>query len=122
MKKFPPFPKACELSGTESRVAKRTIPESQTWNRQNFRSENLKSESSLSKVESREIDSEWPIRITAYQCLKLLRCDLESHDSESPDSRFAIAKSMPLSQLLLHGPEADFQEPIVPAYPNSKGL
>ena len=45
------------------------IPQSQIWNRQNFRSEKHES---VSKVESWRIDSESPIRIAAYQCFQLL--------------------------------------------------
>ena len=58
-----------DLSGTESQIADRTIPESQTWNRQNSRDKRHKSESNCSKVEAQKIDSEF----AASQCLKLLR-------------------------------------------------
>ena len=56
------------------------IPQSQARSRKTFRGEKHKNESNPSKVEWRKIDPGLPIRIAAYQ-LKLLRRDLESHDS-----------------------------------------
>ena len=66
-------------------------------NRHNFHSEKHKKEWSLSKVESREIHSESPIQVTGYQCLAVT---LESHESETPDSRFRIADSVQLGHAL----------------------
>ena len=80
----------------ESRTAR--FPESRAWNRQRFHSEKQKNESNRSRVESRKIDSESPSEshpINAYSNLGIAR--FKSHDSESPDSRFRIAGSVPLS-------------------------
>ena len=79
----------------ESRIAR--FLESRAGNRQKFRSEKQKIESNRSKVESRKIDSESPSEsqpINAQSDLGIAR--FESHDSESPDSRFRIADSVPL--------------------------
>ena len=79
----------------ESRIAR--LPESQAWNRQKFRSKKQKNESNRRKVESRKIDSESPSEShpsNAQSDLGIAR--FESHDSESLDSRFRIADSVPL--------------------------
>ena len=68
------------------------------WNRQKFRSEKRKYESNRKKVESQKIDSESTLEshpINAYNDFGIAR--FESHDSESLDSRFRIADSVPLS-------------------------
>ena len=79
----------------ESRIAR--FPESRARNRQKFRSEKQKNELNRSKVESQKIDSESPSEsqpTNAEDDLGIAR--FESHDSESPDSRFRIADSVPL--------------------------
>ena len=63
---------------------------------------NTKIVSNRSKGESRKIDSESPIRIATYRCLKLLCRNLRiarlnSHNSEPRESQFRIADSMSLS-------------------------
>ena len=72
----------------ESRIAR--FPESQAWNRQKFRSEKQKNKSNRNEV-GNSIQNHHPNRI-----LLMLKATLESHDSESLDSRFRIADSMPL--------------------------
>ena len=52
--------KGWELSGTESRIANRTIPSIVGRNRQNFRSKEQKNESNRGKVESQKINIESP--------------------------------------------------------------
>ena len=52
--------KVAVLSGTESRIANRTIPRIAGRNRQKFRNEKQNNESNRGKVESRKIDSESP--------------------------------------------------------------
>ena len=90
-----------ELSHTGSRITNCTIPEMQAWNRQKFNSEKHNSELNRTKPESQKSDLALPIRVTTYQCLKLLHSDLgiarfETYDVESSNSRFRIADSMPL--------------------------
>ena len=79
------------LSDMESETAR--FPESRAKNRHNFCSERHNDESNRNRAESRTFDSESPIRIATYQCLA---ATLESHDSESPNSRFRMADSVPL--------------------------
>ena len=79
------------LSGTESRIAR--FPESRAWNRQKVCSEKPKNESNRSKVESQKIDSESP---SESHPISMLKATLESHDSESLNSRFRIADAVPL--------------------------
>ena len=55
-----PQPQSRKLSGTESRIANRTVPRIAGRNRQKFRRKKQKVESNRSKVESRKIDSESP--------------------------------------------------------------
>ena len=68
------------LSGTESRIAR--FPELRAWNRQKFRNEKQKFQRNRREVES--------------QKTAMLKATLESHDSESLDSRFRLADSVPL--------------------------
>ena len=82
-------------SGKESRIANRTI-ESRAWNRHKYRSEEQQFESNRNKL-SQEIDSESLSEshpINAYSDLGIAQ--FESHDSESLDSWFRLADSVPL--------------------------
>ena len=86
----------------ESRSAR--FPESRAWNRQKFRSEKRKNESNRKKVGSQKIDSESPFEshpLNAYSDFGIAR--FESHDSESLDSRFRIADSVPTIVLTARG-------------------
>ena len=87
-----------KLSGTESRIANRTIPSIAGRNRQKFRSEKQKIESNRSKVESRKIESESPFESHPNNAQSdiLESHDSDSRDSELLDSRFRIADSVPL--------------------------
>ena len=82
-----------DLSGTESRIANRTIPGIAGLESREIPQREAKNEPNRSKAESRKIDSErHPNRV-----LSKLKAILESHASESLDSRFRIADSVPLS-------------------------
>ena len=71
----------------ESRIAR--FPESRARNCQNFRSERRKIQWKRSKVESQKTDSE----------SSMLKVNLASHDSESPDSWFRILLCLPRNVL-----------------------
>ena len=74
----------------ESRIAR--FPESRARNRQKFRSEKQEISRIAVKLNRRKsIQNRHSHRILA-----MLKATLESHDYESPDSRFRIADSVPL--------------------------
>ena len=70
-----------DLSGTESRIANRTIPRIAGRNRQKFHSEKQNIEPNRSKVASRKTDSESSSESHLNKCLK---STLQSHDSNRP--------------------------------------